>query len=52
MPKLNGTGPKGEGSRSGRKLGNCSKITDDEKVQMPGKGMGKKRKSGRRKGKA
>jgi hypothetical protein len=46
MPKLNGTGPEGEGSHSGRDLGECSKATEDEKLQKLGKGMGKKRHSG------
>ena len=46
MPKLDGTGPEGEGSQSGRKLGKCSKATEDEKLQKLGKGMGKKRHSG------
>lgn len=51
MPKLDGTGPKGEGSQSGRKLGKCSTATDDEKLQKLGNGMGKKRNSGGGKGK-
>ena len=51
MPKLDGTGPGGDGSRSGRKLGNCSKTTDNEKLLKLGKGMGKKRNSGGGKGK-
>lgn len=51
MPKLDGTGPEGDGSRSGRKLGNCSKATDEEKLQKLGKGLGKKRNSGGGKGK-
>lgn len=46
MPKLDGTGPEGDGSRSGRKLGNCSKTTDVEKLQKLGKGMGEKRNAG------
>ena len=46
MPKLNGTGPEGEGSGSGRNLGKCSESTDEEKLTKLGKGMGKKRKSG------
>ncbi len=46
MPNLNGTGPEGEGSQTGRKLGNCSKLSDKEKLQKMGKGMGKRRKSG------
>jgi hypothetical protein len=46
MPKLDGTGPEGQGSHSGRKLGNCSNATEDEKLQKLGKGMGGKRHSG------
>lgn len=48
MPKLNHTGPEGEGPRSGRKLGLCKKSVvdpDSEKFHL-GKGMGEKRKSG------
>ncbi|MFA9392777.1 MAG: DUF5320 family protein [Prolixibacteraceae bacterium] len=51
MSKLDGTGPKGEGSQSGRKLGKCSTATDEEKLQLLGKGMGKKRHSGEGTGK-
>ncbi|MCF8381752.1 MAG: DUF5320 domain-containing protein [Bacteroidales bacterium] len=43
MPKLDGTGPEGEGSQSGRKLGKCSNSKDEEKIQKLGKGMGKRR---------
>lgn len=46
MPKLDGTGPEGKGSRSGRKLGNCSTATEEEKLQKLGKGLAKKRLSG------
>jgi len=46
MSKLDGTGPEGKGSQSGRKMGKCSKATDNEKLQQLGKGMGKKRHSG------
>lgn len=46
MPKMNGTGPSGQGSGTGRKLGNCSTLTDEEKVKKLGIGMGKARKSG------
>jgi hypothetical protein len=46
MPKLDGTGPEGQGTGSGRKLGKCSTATEDEKLQQLGKGMGGKRKSG------
>jgi hypothetical protein len=51
MPKLDGTGPGGEGSQSGRKLGKCSTTADEEKLQILGKGMGEKRNSGGGKGK-
>jgi hypothetical protein len=47
MPKLDGTGPEGEGSQSGRKLGKCCTDTESEKLQKLGKGLGKKRKSGK-----
>lgn len=50
MSKLDGTGPEGEGSQSGRNLGKCSDATEDEKLQKLGKGMGKKRHSGGGKG--
>ena len=43
---MDGTGPDGKGSRSGRKLGECGKTSDDEKLQKLGKGMGKSRNSG------
>lgn len=45
MPKLDGTGPDGKGSQTGRKLGKCSNLSDDEKLQQLGKGMGLRRKS-------
>ncbi len=46
MPMLNGKGPAGQGSGTGRKLGKCSKLSEEEKLQHLGKGMGEKRKSG------
>lgn len=46
MPKLNGTGPEGDGSRSGRKLGKCSETAEEEKLNKLGKGLGKKRHAG------
>jgi len=51
MPNMNGTGPEGKGSGTGRKLGNCSKASDEEKLKNLGKGMGKKRHSGGGEGK-
>ncbi len=46
MPKLDGTGPEGKNYQTGRKLGNCSEISDKEKLEKLGKGEGKKRQSG------
>jgi len=44
MPQLDHKGPEGKGSKTGRKLGNCS--NEIEKSDFPlGKGMGKRRKS-------
>ncbi len=51
MPKLDGTGPVGKGSKTGRKLGLCSKASPEEKLEELGKGLGKKRNSGGGKGK-
>ncbi|GAB4289208.1 MAG: hypothetical protein Kow0068_14830 [Marinilabiliales bacterium] len=51
MPKLDGTGPDRQGSGTGRKLGKCSDLPDEQKLQKLGKGMGKKRNSGGGKGK-
>lgn len=50
MPKLDGTGPEGQGPGTGRKLGTCSQAPDEEKLKKLGKGMGKKRQSGGGKG--
>jgi len=46
MPRLDGTGPEGKGPQTGRKLGKCNEMPDEEKLKKLGKGMGKKRKSG------
>lgn len=51
MPKMDGTGPEGKGSRSGRKLGECADLAESEKLAKLGKGMGKGRKSGSGQGK-
>lgn len=45
MPKLNGTGPDGNGSNSGRKLGLCDETNEDRDEERMGKGLGKGRKS-------
>ncbi len=46
MPKLNGTGPEGKGSKTGRGLGKCAENSFEELQQKLDKGMGKRRKSG------
>jgi hypothetical protein len=46
MPKLDGTGLDGIGAKTGRRLGECSQTSDNEKLNKLGKGMGKKRKTG------
>ena len=43
MPKLDGSGPEGKGSKDGRGLGGCKHPSTKEQL---GKGLGKKRKSG------
>jgi hypothetical protein len=45
MPTLDGTGPDGKGSGTGRKLGKCIDLSGSEKLQKLGKGMGLRRKS-------
>ena len=47
MPHLNSTGPNGEGSKDGRKLGACHKTDAEKKEEGKlGKGQGKRRNSG------
>lgn len=52
MPHLNGSGPEGQGSKTGRGLGRCKRTPDEEALQRLGKGMGRKRKSMEGQGKA
>ena len=51
MPRMNGTGPEGKGSRTGRGLGGCKKNPNNKEIPGKGKGLGKGRKSGRGAGK-
>lgn len=51
MPRLDGTGPEGQGFGSGRKLGRCSDDSNEEKLQKLGKGLSKRRKTGGGEGK-
>jgi len=47
MPKLNHTGPLGEGPKTGRILGKCHKTeTENEQHGALGTGMAKRRNSG------
>ncbi len=42
---MDGTGPLGQGQASGRKIGKCNFLNDDEKIKQMGIGMGKRRKA-------
>ena len=46
MPRMDGTGPDGQGRGTGRRLGNCNDLTNEEKTDKLGVGMGKRRKVG------
>jgi hypothetical protein len=46
MPRMNGTGPEGEGPKTGRGLGKCKKTSPEEISEKIGKRLGKRRKSG------
>jgi len=46
MSKLNGKGPENKGSGTGRKLGKCNNLSENEKALKMGTGMGKRRKAG------
>lgn len=47
---MDGTGPTGQGSEKGRKLGNCSTLSDEAIAKKLGVGMGKGRKSSKSSG--
>jgi hypothetical protein len=47
MPNLNHTGPEGNGTKTGRKLGKCKKSLEKQgQVSQPGKRLGMLRNSG------
>ena len=46
MPKLDGTGPEGNGALAGRKLGRCRQNEKKDLFDKLGKGLGLRRKSG------
>jgi hypothetical protein len=46
MPHLDKTGPEGNGNETGRQFGDCKDQPTGKLLQLLGKGMGKRRKSG------
>ena len=46
MPKMDGSGPAGQGRGTGRKLGKCTPLSLEEKAKELGRGMGKRLKAG------
>lgn len=42
---MDGTGPDSKGRSTGRGLGNCSPLSQEEKTARMGKGLGKRRKA-------
>jgi len=46
MPHINGTGPEGKGTKTGRGLGLCKKSLKESDIAKLGKGSGKRRNSG------
>jgi len=46
MPHLDKTGPEGQGPATGRKMGKCSNLSEQEKLSGMGQGMGKRRHAG------
>jgi hypothetical protein len=51
MPHMNGTGPEGKGSGTGRGLGKCKNHIEEELPEKLVKGLGKRRRSGGGEGK-
>jgi len=46
MPQLNGTGPEKQGKETGRGLGKCHQVSNNEDIAKLGTGMGLRRQSG------
>ncbi len=51
MPKMDGTGPEGKGTKTGRKLGSCESLPEEDQSTKMGKGQGKKKHAGGGQGK-
>ncbi len=45
MPQMDGTGPDKKRAKTGRGLGQCRKVSDNEAIEKLGKGMGLRHKS-------
>lgn len=41
MPRMDGTGPRGEGRGTGRRLGNCRNVNDRQDFSRMGDGFGR-----------
>ncbi len=50
MPRLDKSGPEGQGPLTGRGLGHCSNLTEKEKIEKLGQGLAIRRQSGGGKG--
>jgi hypothetical protein len=46
MPRLDRTGPEGQGPKTGRKLGRCKKTEEEQENAQLGRGQGKQRRGG------
>lgn len=46
MPRMDGTGPAGHGSGTGRRFGKCKSAEQPQENNVLGKGLGKRRRSG------
>lgn len=42
MPGMDGTGPEGKGSGTGRRLGKCSKASEETESPKLGRGLGRR----------
>jgi len=51
MPHLSKTGPKGDGAKTGRGLGDCTQHSTDELLAKLGRGEAKRRNAGGGEGK-
>jgi len=51
MPRRNGTGPQGQGPKTGEGRGKCSPARPSQGVKGSGRGAGRGQKAGRRGGK-